>query len=234
MAPREIAMTRRLLLTMAQANRKCIFAWGLAATALVFGPVRAVAQDRVINRANTVGVIQESPAAPKPEQSPAHHYFTDVVLINQNGEKMRFYSDLLQGKVVIINSFFGTCQGVCLPMNRNLERVQEALGERVGKDVNIISISVDPVTDTPASLKEYAKKLHARPGWYFLTGDKKNVDFALNKIGHFVSDKQDHLNILIIGNERTGLWKKALSLAPSADLVKIVENVLNDQAPSSK
>ncbi len=162
------------------------------------------------------------------EQSAAQKYFTDVVLINQNGEKMRFYSDLLQGKVVIINSFFATCQGSCLPMNRNLEKVQEALGDRVGKDVHMISISVDPTVDTPSSLKEYARKLHARPGWYFLTGDKQNVDFALKKLGHFVTDKQDHLNQVVIGNERTGLWKKAFGLAPANELFKVVESVLND------
>jgi protein SCO1/2 len=168
------------------------------------------------------------------EQTPAHKYFTDVVLINQNGEKMRLYSDLLQGKVVIINSFFATCQGSCLPMNRNLEKVQAALGDHLGKEVFIISISVDPSVDSPASLKEYAKKLHAGPGWYFLTGDKPNVDFALNKLGQFVSDKQDHLNIFIIGNERTGLWKKAFGLAQSDELVKVVESVLNDKPAAAK
>jgi protein SCO1 len=174
----------------------------------------------------------EQPSSQTAQESPAHKYFTDVVLLNQNGERMRFYSDLLQGKVVIINSFFATCQGSCLPMNRNLEKVQEALGDHVGKDVFIVSISVDPAVDTPASLKEYAKKLHARPGWYFLTGDKQNVDFALNKLGQYVNDKQDHLNIFIIGNERTGLWKKAFGLARSDELVKVVESVLND--PGSK
>jgi len=109
--------------------------------------------------------------------------------------------------------------------------VQEALGDRVGKDVRILSLSVDPTVDTPPVLKEYAKKLHARPGWYFLTGDRANVEFALKKLGQFVSDKQDHLNIFIIGNERTGLWKKAFGLANSVELVKVVESVLNDQAP---
>lgn len=177
------------------------------------------------------GGSEQKPAATVAEQSPAQKYFTDVVLVNQNGEKMRFYSDLLQGKVVIINSFFATCQGVCLPMNRNLEKVQEALGDRVGKDVHIISISVDSTVDTPAVLKEYAKRLHAKPGWYFLTGDKRNVDFALQKLGQFVSDKQDHLNIIIIGNETTGLWKKAFGLAQSEELVKVVDSVLNDQPP---
>jgi protein SCO1/2 len=142
---------------------------------------------------------------------------------------MRLYSDLLQGKVVIINSFFATCQGSCLPLTRNLQKVQQALGERVGKDVNIISISVDPTVDTPASLKEYSKKLSAKSGWYFLTGEKENVDLALKKIGQFVDDKQAHLNIFIIGNERTGLWKKAFGLANSDELVKVVESVINDK-----
>ncbi len=64
---------------------------------------------------------------PPATETPAHKYFTDVELINQNGEKMKFYSDLIQGKVVIINSFFATCQGSCLPLNQNLAKVQEAL-----------------------------------------------------------------------------------------------------------
>lgn len=166
-------------------------------------------------------------------QSAGHQYFTDVVLINQNGEKMRLYSDLLQGKTVIINSFFATCQGSCLPINRNLEKVQEALGERLGKDAHIISISVDPTVDTPVALKAYAQKLHARPGWYFLTGDKESVDFTLKKLGQFVTDKQDHLNVIIIGNERTGLWKKAFGLAKSEELVKVVESVLDDRPSAS-
>ena len=172
--------------------------------------------------------------AQQPEPSAAQKYFTDTVLVNQNGEKMRFYSDLLKGKTVIIDSFFATCQGSCLPMNRNLEKVQEALGDRLGKDAYIISISVDPTVDTPPALKAYAKKLNARPGWYFLTGDKESVDFVLKKLGQFVDNKQDHQNIFIIGNERTGLWKKAFGLAKSEELVKVVDSVINDKPTSQQ
>ena len=183
----------------------------------------------------TFGLTAQEPARTGKAQaapSDAEKYFTDTVLINQNGEHMRFYSDLLQGKTVIINSFFATCQGSCLPITRNLEKVQESLGDRLGKDARIISISVDPEVDTPTQLKAFAKKFHARPGWYFLTGDKENVELVLKKLGQFVSDKQDHLNIIIIGNERTGLWKKAFGLAKSDDIVKVVDSVLNDQVPA--
>ena len=174
-------------------------------------------------------VAQETKTPTATDEPAGKRYFTDVLLVNQNGEKMRFYSDLLQNKVVVINSFFATCKGSCLPLNRNLEKLQKALGEHMGKEVYFVSITVDPTVDTPASLKEYAKKLNAGPGWYFLTGDKENVDFALKKIGQFVDDKNDHLNIFIIGNERTGLWKKAFGLARDDELMKVVESVLNDK-----
>src|SRR5687768_175234 len=178
----------------------------------------------------TAHAQQQQPAAP--EQSPAQKYFTDVQLVNQNGEKMRFYSDLLKGKTVIINSFFATCQGSCLPLMRKMQKVQEALADRLGKDARIISISVDPTVDTPTALKAYAKKLQAKDGWYFLTGDKASVEFALKKLGQFVESKESHLNIFIIGNERTGLWKKAFGLAKSEEIVKVVDSVVNDQAPA--
>lgn len=169
------------------------------------------------------------PAATNNGESAAAKYFTDTLLVNQNGEKMRLYSDLLRGKTVIINSFFATCQGSCLPITRNLEKVQEALGDRLGKDARIISISVDPEVDTPTELKAFSKKFHARPGWYFLTGSKENVEFVLKKLGQFVEDKNDHYNIVIIGNERTGLWKKAFGLAKTEDLIKVVDSVLDDK-----
>ena len=170
--------------------------------------------------------------AQQPEQSAAQKYFSDVELVNQDGQKMRLYSDLLQGKTVIINSFFATCQGSCLPMMRNLEKMQEALGDRLGKDARMISISVDPTVDSPPALKAYAKKLHAKPGWYFMTGTKESVEFALKKLGQFVDTKESHLNIFIIGNEKTGLWKKAFGLAKSEELVKVVDSVINDQPPA--
>jgi len=161
--------------------------------------------------------------------SPAQKYFTDVELINQDGKKVHFYSDVLKGKTVIVNAFFTSCTSVCPPMNRNMEKIQEALGDRVGRDVFLVSMTVDPETDTPARMKEYAKKFHAGPGWLFLTGKKENLDWALYKLGQYVETKDDHTTVLIIGNEPTGLWKKAFGMANVAELVNVVESVVNDK-----
>jgi protein SCO1 len=168
---------------------------------------------------------QEPPAAP----SPAHQYFGDVILVSQYGEMMRFYSDLLRGKVVVINAFFTSCEGSCPVMMATFASLQEWLGERLGTQVRLLSVSVDPQTDTPAKLKAYAERLKAKPGWYFLTGEKQHVDRALYKLGQYVEHKEDHTNLIIIGNETTGLWKKAFGLASTEDIIKLVESVLHDR-----
>lgn len=175
--------------------------------------------------AQLVSLLEEKAKAAA--ESPAQKYFTDVELINQHGEKLRFYSDLIKGRTVIINAFFTTCTSVCPPMNKNFARVQEALGDRLGKDVFILSLSVDPDTDTPARLKEYAARFGAKPGWHFLTG--KNVEQALRKLGQYVENKDDHLTIVLIGNDQTQLWKKAHGLAKAEALMAVVESVVNDK-----
>ncbi len=167
------------------------------------------------------------------EMSPAHKYFGDVKLIDQDGRERRLYSDLLQGKSVVINVVFTTCTSACPAMTNAFAKIQEHLGDRLGRDVSLLSISIDPVTDTPAKLKDYAARFKARPGWYFLTGSKANVDETLKKLGQYVENKEDHLNLFLIGNEKTGLWKKAFGLASPEQLFPIVDSVVDDAGSQS-
>ncbi|HEV8367724.1 MAG TPA: SCO family protein [Pyrinomonadaceae bacterium] len=161
-------------------------------------------------------------------QSGAEKYFTDVELVDQNGQKKRLFSDLMKDHVVIVHSFISTCKGACPVINRNLQEIQKVVGDKLGKSVHILSITVDPLEDTAPRLLEFSRKSQAKSGWYFLTGEKANVDFALKKFGLYVEDKEQHLRILILGNARTGLWKKAFGLAQTEELVKVIESVIND------
>jgi protein SCO1 len=161
--------------------------------------------------------------------SPAHKYFSDVKLVNQDGKEMRLYTDLMQGKTVIVSVLFTACTGACPVMTGTVEKIQSHLGDRVGKDVNLISISVDPVNDTPAKMKEYAARFHAKPGWYFLTGSKESVETALRKLGQWVDDPTNHQTLFLIGNDRTGLWKKAFALAPTDQIFPVVDSVVDDK-----
>jgi protein SCO1/2 len=170
-----------------------------------------------------------SAAPAEGSMSAAHKYFTDVALVNQRGEEMRLYSDLLRDKIVVIKPFFAECKGSCPRMMATFARIQDHMADRLGKDVHLISISVDPGRDTPERLAEYAAGLKARPGWYFLTGARPNVDAALQKLGLRVDAREAHSNIFLIGNLRTGLWKKAMGLADPADILAIVDGVLEDR-----
>jgi protein SCO1/2 len=161
----------------------------------------------------------------------AHEYFTDVELVTQNGDSVRLYSDLLKRKVVVINTFFGTCTGSCPRMSGLLAGLQDRLGDQLGKDVFLLSFSVDPAIDTPEKLKQYAEQYHARPGWLFLTGKKENVDFALSKLGPKLARREDHMTVFTVWNDRTGLIEKVpFSPASTAEsLHSVIESVLNDK-----
>jgi protein SCO1 len=167
--------------------------------------------------------LADKPAAP------AQKYFGSAVLTDQNGEKLRLYDDLLKGKVVVVNAFFSSCTGVCPTLMLKLSELQAVAGDHLGKDVSFLSISVDPLTDTPAKLKTYAQGLNAKPGWYFLTGDREAVEQALGKFGQYVEAKENHSNLFIMGNDRTGLWKKVLGLAKNEDIAASFRSVLNDE-----
>jgi protein SCO1/2 len=207
-------------------NRKRNFATFAALALLAALPVRGQSADPHAGH-------QHPPApAPAPQaagESPAQKYFGDVRLTNQDGKEMRLYSDLIKDKVVVIDVMFTSCTGVCPVMSSTFAKIQSRLGDRLGKDVHLISISVDPVNDTPAKLKEYAGRFGAKPGWYFLTGPKENVDAALRKLGQYVENREAHQNLFLIGNDRTGLWKKALGLAKPEEIFPVVDSVLNDK-----
>lgn len=179
-------------------------------------------------------VILSITASAATAQTPnaSENYFTNTELIDQNGNKLRFYQDVLKGKVIVINTFHTDCKSTTPPMNRNLQKVQDAFATNLGKDLFLISITVDAAHDTPAMLGDYAKQWQAKPGWLFLTGSKENVSTVLKKLGQYVENKEEHASILIIGNETTGLWKKAFALAKPEELVTVVKSVLDDNLPA--
>jgi protein SCO1/2 len=169
---------------------------------------------------------QVASASGPPKLGGGAAYFPNHVLLTQDNQPVRFYDDLLKNKVVLINFMFTTCKGVCSPMTANLAKVQQQLGDRLGKDVVMLSFTVDQETDTPAVLKKYAESFKARPGWYFLTGKKENLDWVLYKLGGYVEDKNAHNLKLIVGNEATGEWIKMHAMANPTEIAAAVLKML--------
>jgi protein SCO1 len=140
-------------------------------------------------------------------------YFSNAIFQTHEGRKVKFYDDLVRGKLVVFNMMLEVCtDGICPNMTANLLRVQEALGNRVGKDIFMYSITLQPDHDTPESLAAYAKAFGVKPGWTFLRGTPKDTEIIRRRLGFYDldekkdADKSSHTGMLRIGNDAYDRW----------------------------
>jgi len=157
----------------------------------------------------------------------------EVDVLDQNGSALHFYSDLIKGKTVAINFIFTNCTTICPPLGATFARVQKEMGDRAGRDVHFISISVDPLTDTPERLKAWGAKFKAGPGWKFVTGNKEQIDKLLYALGASVSRREDHSPTVIVGNDVKGVWTRTYGLASSAQMVGLIIDVIEGKTDQS-
>lgn len=150
----------------------------------------------------------------------------DIDVLDQHGNSLHFYSDLIKDKTVAINFIFTNCTTICPPLAATFARLQKEMGEKVGKEVHLISISVDPVTDTPERLKAWGAKFKAGPGWTFVTAEKQKMDKLLNALGAAVSKREDHTPAMIIGNDSKGVWTRTYGLARINQIISVIDNVM--------
>ena len=144
---------------------------------------------------------------------PYADYLPNVVVVTHEGRKALFYNDLPRNKVVMINCFSIGNEGD-YPVIENLVKVQRLLGEKVGRDVFMYSITTDPERDTPRALRAFAEKHGVKPGWLFLTGPTDTVHSLRARLfanggGHHEGVplvKDCSLGLIRYGNESAGLW----------------------------
>jgi len=194
------------LRSIASGATKAAVLWLLATAAALVGPVPAAADTRW-----------------------GADYFPNVTFTTQDGRPVRFYDDLIKGKIVAINLIYTTCQYACPLETARMAQVQRLLGDRMGRDVFFYSITIDPEHDTPAVLKDYAEKYHAGPGWEFLTGTKADIDLVSRKLGLYTPpdparNPDGHMPYLLVGNEATGQWMRN----SATDNAKFLANTIGD------
>lgn len=155
-------------------------------------------------------------------------YFPNVVLHTHENRKVLFYDDLIKDKIVVINFMYATCDGVCPGITANLVRVQRLLGDRIGRDIFMYSITLKPEQDTPAVLATYVDMHRVGPGWLFLTGGPGDIEMLRRKLG-FVdpdptvdADKSEHIGNIRYGNEPRQLWAACPGLADPEWIVKSI------------
>jgi protein SCO1/2 len=168
---------------------------------------------------------QAAPAAQPAAEASAQPRIPDVDCLDQNGKKLRFHTDLVKGKVVVISFIFTSCTSICTIVGEGVARLQAALGERAGRDVQLISVSLDPVTDTPEKLKAWAARLRAKDGWTLVTGEKAEMDRLLKVLTGGPSGPRTHSPLLLIGNEAKNVWTEAYALEDPARLIQQIDRV---------
>lgn len=158
------------------------------------------------------------------QEQKARNYFTDLPVLDQRGSERRFYSDVLKDRIVLINFIFTSCEHACPMITQHLVMVKDQLGRELSEKIHFVSISVDPVRDTPDALLAFMKKqeIDKLPGWDFITGDKNNLDLIIKKLGQYTETIDGHSTLLLAGNVNNSHWMKIqANLPPQAIAEKL-------------
>lgn len=134
------------------------------------------------------------------------------ILWTHTGKKVRFYDDLVRGRVVTVNLAYTRCTGICPTGFGKLRVLQDDLGDALGREVSMYTITLDPEHDTPEVLREARREYGARKGWTFLTGSIDGIEEVRRSLGLFDpdpkvdADRSQHSGLLVLGNDVLQRW----------------------------
>lgn len=219
--------------------------WGvLWPSAAAWTQARPYAQDAVLPESSAAGagsLLQtwsSNPAALTPMATRREQIrqrlarsFPNVKVKAQDGRELRFYDDVIKNRIVLLNFMFTSCKDLCPRATERLKKVKALLGDRVGKDVFLVSITVDPAVDTPERLERYAQEHHTGPGWTFLTGSEEDLRSIRERLGFRSEDKMDHAGIITFGNEATGTWASIPALVEPQQIVQTFQRIADRRPP---
>jgi protein SCO1/2 len=147
----------------------------------------------------------------------------DHTLLTQDGERVAFVGDVVGDNIVVMDFVYTTCTTVCPVLTALFSQVQAKLGDRLGDEVVLVSLTVDAARDTPQRLKAYSEKHRAKEGWVWLTGPKPTMDDVLTGLGAYSASFEDHPSMVIVGDARTGEWKRMFGFPSPDRIMKLVE-----------
>jgi protein SCO1/2 len=199
-----------------------IFLTGLFAAAIIALPLAAQADE---------DPHAKHRAMMKQKAQPAESVDIDLrdqMLMTQHGEDVMFVSDVIGDNIVVMDFVYTTCTTICPVLSALFSQVQTKLGDDVGDEIWLVSMSVDPIRDTPQRMKAYSAKHRAGDGWLWLTGPKPAVDDVLTGLGAYTTSFEDHPSMVLIGDGRTGEWRRLFGF-PNPDRIVQIVNELREK-----
>src|SRR5215468_2803036 len=136
------------------------------------------------------------------------NYFPNLPVVTQDGKTLKFYDDVIKGKIVLISFIYTNCPDICPLTTARIAQVEEKLVEIVVRDLFLISLTVDPERDSPERLKSFAEAFGAGPGWLFLTGKPADIRLINAALGDKSRTLSEHRNEIVLGNDATGEWAR--------------------------
>lgn len=172
-----------------------------------------------------------NPGAGGDPEARAREWFTDTVLVTQEGKPVRFYTDVLREKVVVIDFIFTRCVGACPVLTMRMNAVRRSIGELFGTKVRFVSISIDPEHDTSRELVKFARTHGAEhPEWLFLTGEKEDVKRVVSRLGQWTEEVSEHSTLFVAGNALARHWTKIRLDTPVEAFALQVRKLVGDDA----
>jgi protein SCO1/2 len=161
--------------------------------------------------------------------------FPSAVFTSHRGESVRV-DEVARERVVVLAFSYLRCTGSCPKTVSNLREVERLLGDRAGRDVAILTVSLDPEHDTPDALARHARELGTGPGLTFLTGAPADVDALRRHLGLY--DRYDpgaprtsHAALLVVGDARAGRWLALPGLGRPEDVADAALRLVRRDGP---
>ncbi|MCY1538336.1 hypothetical protein D9M68_738710 [compost metagenome] len=151
--------------------------------------------------------------------------FADVALLDQDKREVHLKDDLVGERIVVMGFVYTSCTTVCPVISAIMQKLQKQLGERAGREVQLISLSIDPLRDTPERLHEYAGRFGAGEGWRWLTGSSEAVSETLKGLGTWTANYEEHPPLIMVGDGRTGQWTRFYGFTDPAVLMARVDEL---------
>jgi len=154
----------------------------------------------------------------------ARYAVPDVVLVNQDGARVPLKQLLEVDRPVVVQFVFGSCTTYSPALSTICANLQAKLGDR-SRDIQLVSITIDPENDSPRLLKAYLARYRAKPGWDFLTGSREDIDTVLYAFSAYVQNKMYHYPLTLIRAPKDGSWVRIMGLMSSAEFAAECEKV---------
>ena len=174
--------------------------------------------------AGTASAVQ-----PRPATAP---HFSNVPVITHDGRTVRFYDDLVRGRTVVFNMMYTVCTGICPISTANLLQVQQALAPRLGRDVFMYSMTLQPQFDDARALRDYMQRYGVQSGWTYLTGKPRDMDLLRRELGFFDSDPvadgdlRTHTGMVRAGNDALNRWLMVPAFSSASRIVSAVKRLV--------